>query len=328
MEDDLDLDSGTVTDTEPADFNFNAAFDAVASEMMGRGQEAAPSPPAADPPAPTPEEPPAPQPSTAPKSWKPEIAAKFATLEPEVQAEIARREDDFHRGIEVYKEDAALGKPMRQALAPYLPILQQYGIDPVAQVQNLMQAHHTLALGTAQEKTAMIKQLISDYRIDPSSLGLSTPTEEYTDPQVQALQKQLDELKSTVISERDRVAQAKRAELRAEVEAFAADPKNEFFDAVADDIARFMHGTKLTLAQAYEKAIWAHPTTRETLMQRKAMEAATAKVKADAEHAAKAAAAKSANVAPAPKSASVTAPTGSMEDTMKETLAQIRARSH
>ena len=45
----------------------------------------------------------------APKTWRPEAAAKFATLPPEVQQEVLKREEDIFKGLEGYKADASIG---------------------------------------------------------------------------------------------------------------------------------------------------------------------------------------------------------------------------
>ena len=45
-----------------------------------------------------------------PKGWKQEALDKFATLDPEIQAEVLQREDDFFKGIEQYKQAAQYAK--------------------------------------------------------------------------------------------------------------------------------------------------------------------------------------------------------------------------
>lgn len=51
------------------------------------------------------------------------------------------------------------------------------------------------------------------------------------------------------------------ARIEKEVEAFAADPAHPFFDELSDDIAAILK-TGASLAEAYEKAVWANPVTR------------------------------------------------------------------
>lgn len=62
-----------------------------------------------------------------------------------------------------------------------------------------------------------------------------------------------------------------RAAITKEVNAFAADPAHPFFDEVSDDIVAFLK-TGASLAEAYEKAVWANPVTRQKEIARRQKE--------------------------------------------------------
>lgn len=263
----------------------------------------------------------APAQSPAPKTWRPEAVAKWATLPPEVQAEVLKREQDMFQGLEGYKQDANLGKTFKSVMDPYLPTLQAHGIDPIKQVQGLMQAHLTLAKGTAEQKQAMFQKLAQDYGVE-----LTATEPAYIDPAVAALQQQLKTLQSDLQGRAAREAEASRSQLQKEIDTFASDPSHPYFDDVANDIALMLRNGAANLQEAYDKAIWANPITRAKEQARVTAEAA-AKAKADAD--AKAAAAKkaaSANVRSSAKAASGTAPLGSIDDTLAATMANIKAR--
>ena len=71
----------------------------------------------------------------APKTWRPDAAAKWAELPPEVQQEVLKREQDIFKGLETYKADATVGRSVNQIIAPYLPMLEAAGLielDPNA----------------------------------------------------------------------------------------------------------------------------------------------------------------------------------------------------
>lgn len=260
--------------------------------------------------------------SEPPKTWRKEAAAEWAKLSPVVQAEIAKREDDIFKGIEGYKADASFGKNISNVLAPYMPILQQHNIDPVAQISGLMQAHHTLALGSPEEKLALFHRLAADYGV-PLEGGVEAP---YVDPTVKNLQTELTQLKSTLQNDQ---LEKQKAEYTRQIEAFSADPKNIYFSdqAVVKSMGDLLsQGKAKNLQEAYEAAIWLNPVIREKEIARqqteKAQEAAKqAKVKA--EEAKKASAS---NVKTRAKSATTAGPLGSIEDTLAETLATIKAR--
>lgn len=263
------------------------------------------------------------QPATeAPKTWRPEAAAKFATLPPEVQQEVLKREEDMFRGLEGYKADANVGKAVNQILQPYMPMLQQAGLNPLQQVEGLMQAHYLLATGTPEQKQMLFQRLAQDYGVN---LGYEQP---YIDPQVQALQKQLSDLQSKLSGREQQEAAAARSQLQSQIDTFASDPAHPYFDEVANDIAGLLRsGAAKDLADAYEKAVWANPVTRAKEQGRLTAEA-DAKAKAEAAtKATQARKATGANVSAKAKAASAAAPTGSIDDTLNAALTAIRSRA-
>lgn len=332
-----------------AEFDLSAAMDSIAADMAEASAPApAPAPTAGPSPAPAPNSAapegqgdsaavkpegegaaapaPAPAPTDAlPKSWRPELAEKWATLDPAVKAEVLRREEDIFRGIEAYKADAAFGKPIKAAMDPYMPILEQYGINPADQVRNLMNAHYTLSFGTPEQKAGLLRQLAQDYGVPLP--GAAEGEAAFVDPQVQALQQELAQLKSQLAGFQRTQVQSVQERLRSEVEAFAAKPENDLFDKVAVDMALLIKADRnMTLEQAYQRATWANPETRQILLDRKLKADAEAQAKAQQEHAARAAQAAKATVKSAPKSASATTPSGSIDDTLRETLEEINSR--
>lgn len=264
--------------------------------------------------------------ASVPKTWRKEAAEQWATLPPAVKAEVLKREEDMFRGLEAYKADAAIGRSMKSVLDPYAPILQQYNIDPAQQVASLMQAHHTLALGTPQQKAELFQQLAADYGVNLGELASAAPV--FVDPAVQALQSQVQLLQSTLTARERAEQQTRMATITSEIEAFAANPAHAHFDTVANDIAALLKsGTAKTLAEAYEKAVWANPMTRQKEIARQQTEAVEKQRAQTAERAQAAKRASAAVVHAKPRSVSGTAPAGSMEDTMRETLAAINARA-
>lgn len=311
------------------DFDFEGAGDTLSADLFGAvpadtppegGEGGNESPAAAEQPAATPA--PTAAPLQAPKTWRPEAAAKFATLPPEVQQEVLKREEDIFKGLEGYKADAGIGKAVKSVLDPYMPILQQAGIDPMQQISGLMHAHYTLATGSPEQKLALFQKLAQDYGVNLSG---EAP---YVDPQVQALQKQLSDLQSRMSGREQQEANNARAKLQAEIETFASDPAHQYFDEVANDIAGLLRsGAAKDLQEAYDKAVWANPTTRAKEQARLTADA-EAKAKAEAaERAKQARKVTGANVRSSAKAASGTAPLGSIDDTLNAALANIKARA-
>ena len=258
----------------------------------------------------------------APKTWRPEAAAKFATLPPEVQQEVLKREEDIFKGLEGYKADASIGKALKGVVQPYMHIFQAQGVDPIQQVSGLMRAHVALATGTPEQKQQFFQHLAKEYDVD---LGGEAP---YVDPQVAGLQKQLSDLQSRLNGREQHEANEARSKLQAEIDSFASDPAHQYFDEVANDIAGLLRsGAAKDLKDAYDKAIWANPITRAKEQARLTAEA-EAKAKAEAaERAKQARMATGANVKSSAKAASGTAPLGSIDDTLNAALANIKSRA-
>ena len=263
----------------------------------------------------------------APKTWRKEAAAVWGTLPAEARAEILKREEDVFRGIEAYKADAGFGKSLKGVMSPYMPILQEHGIDPVGQVQSLMHAHYTLASGTPQQKVELFQRLADDYQVDLGQLSASAAERPYVDPAVAALQTDVRAVQSQ-LSAAERARQAEvRTNLEAQIEKFAADPANAHFQDVANDMAILLEkGVCKTLPEAYERAVWMNPAVRAKEI---ASQQAAASKKAQDEAAARTAAARkaqAANVRTSAKNGSAAAPLGSIDDTLMESLAAIRSR--
>ena len=267
-----------------------------------------------------PETPPAVE-SAPPKTWRPEAAKSWDQVPAPAQAEILKREEDMFKGLETYKADATIGKVMKDIVAPYIPMLQAKNIDPVQQIRSLLHSHHTLEGGTIEQKTAVLHKLAEAY-------GVSLGEAPYMDPQVQTLNKTIDELRSRLDINDNRVAETVKANLKKEVDTFAQDPAHPYFDEVATDIATLIRTKAASnLDEAYEKAIWMNPGTRAKETARLTAEAATKAQETSAEKAKAAAKATSANVKTSKKSGSGTAPVGSMDDTLNETLGLIKSRA-
>lgn len=263
-----------------------------------------------------------------PKSWSPEHADKWNSLTPEhdwLRQTIQKREDDFHKGLEQYRTNAQVGERYTKLWERYNPVLQQHGIQAEQMdqmVQGLLNAQFTLALGTPEEKLGLMRDLLSNYQIDPKAL-LEQQAE--LDPNLAALQKEVQTLKSTLSERQQAELNATRDKARAELESFTKDKPD--FNLVANHIAAILQADpKATLQDAYEQAIWANPATREKAIKEKAAADAKAAEEADRKRAEEAARANAGSVRTPSRSASETAPTGSMDDTMKETLQRIKER--
>lgn len=198
---------------------------------------------------------------TLPKSWKKELAPKYETLDPEVQAEIYRREDDVFKGIEQYKSKATLAQEFEAAIQPYTPTLQQLGVSPIAAVKALMQADHTLRHGTMAQKQAVLMDVIRTYGVDYDPSNPPAQADSAT-VELQTVKQQLAELRQA--QEQSALTPYLNA-----VEQFRSDPAHEHYDLLENHILSLISsGAAKDLQEAYDQAVYAHPETRQQALAR------------------------------------------------------------
>lgn len=253
----------------------------------------------------------------APNTWKKEVAATWQTLPPQVRAEVARREADFHKGIEGYKQAAGFGQAMERAITPYAQTIQKLGITADKAVSELMATDHKLRQGTPQEKAAMLSALAQNYGIDMAQAQAVPQVE----PHVAQLQQEVRQLRGYIENQQSTVQRQSEDSLHSEISQFAADPSHSHFETVKGHMSALLQaGQATSLADAYEQAIYANPTTRAlVLAEQQAAQRAEAARKAQA--AREAASVNTRSRPPVPTSE----PIGSMDDTIRATLRKLQA---
>lgn len=322
------------------DFDFGAAVDSVAGELKDIDSSESPevlvasdktSSEAAEPgstetAAVTTKPAPSLTSDNAPKTWKPEVQALWANLDPTVKQEILRREEDMFRGLEQYKANSDSGKFLTQIAQPYEQAFAKHNLPVRETIAPLLQAQYILLEGSADQKKQLVTQLCQDFGIDLSGANFEAPAQ--ASPEVAALQNEIKALKSSMSGFTVQQQQRVKAESAAELEKFEKDPANIYFNELLPDMAQLLEANAAgTLKEAYELAMWKNPAVRSKEVQRQASEHQTAAQKAAAEKAAASAKASSASVKTSAKSGGAAAASGSIEDTLKDSLALIRKRA-
>lgn len=292
-------------------------------------------PAAADPAAPeTPEASPADAP---PDTWTKEAKGKWAAVDPELRAEIRRREGDIaklageaNQVVEQTRGKAAVADQLEKIMEPFAPVYQRYGVNPWHHLSNLLNAHYQLAFGSPEQKVKMVRQLASDAGLDLANLPEAGKAQENPLlPHVRALEQKIAQLEGGVTGVTKSIQEARAAELEAGILAFMNDTKaHPYFVEVAGDIAPLIEsGAARSLQEAYDLAVMRNPATRSKLMAAESTAAATARSKADADKAAAARKATGANVQ-SRRAGKGAPPKETVEDTIRNTLSDIRSRTH
>jgi hypothetical protein len=242
-----------------------------------------------------------------PKSWKQDVKAHWASLPPEIKAEVLRREQDIFKGIEGYKAAAERAKAFDDVLAPHREVMEQHGVDPILLVRDLASAHRVLSLGSPEQKAQAFEYLFKQYGFDPRTSQPAAQPAAADD-----LTSRLAAIESRLEAGSRANAEARFREVSQTVADFARDKPD--FEAVAGDVARLLRADKqLSLDEAYNQARRLNPQTFETIL---ATEREKARKEAE-EQAAKARRAGAVNVRSRDSEASPTGATGSMEETMQ-----------
>lgn len=301
---------------------------AAGAEPKLPASEATPPPTVGKDPAPV--EAPAATPAIEPPdTWTKEAKAEWAKLPPTIQGEVAKREADIAKYVGETRGKVNIADGFSKMLEPYQPIFQQYGVNAWNHVDALLKAHSALMFGNPQQKATMAFALLKDAGVDPSKLTGGNPLDAIA-PQNQenaALRQRIAQLEQGVTGVTSSLNAERAAEREAQVVAFAEDPAHPHFYAVWQDIHSLIQsGAAKTLQDAYDKATWSNPVVRQQMLDAQQAEKAERERKANVEKVTNSRRAASVNVRGRDNSSGAAAVSGNWENTLEDTLADIRSR--
>lgn len=251
----------------------------------------------------------------APQSWKKEKRELFNDLSPDVQKYILEREDQMKAGIDTDREDAGMGRTIRDLFKPYMNQLQQSGIDAPTAVKALLNQHVRMMNASPDEKRAILNQYAKSYGI--------TQEGDTQNPDLQKVMDELNGIKQQFAYQRQNARQAQIKETSDRVEKFASE--HEDFDQLSDEIAKLIYaGYDLEDAYNNAKKLNSDTEAEAKKLAEKMLAEEKAKAKKEAEEAKKA---KSVNIKSRDTRRTPTASLGTIEDTMQEVLRDINSRN-
>ena len=203
-----------------------------------------------------------------PSSWAPAAKAAYATLPPEVQEAVARREQEVNNGFRKLQE--------YKGLDDYVEMAKSSGTT----LKDALDRYRAAEDALEKDFGGGIVQLCSMYGVHPLQLA-SMFTRAFggqagqpqglpqADPQQSLIARRLaatEETVRTLISERER---AEQEAINASLEAFATD--HMYFEDVRQDMALLIReGRANTLDEAYDIACRMHPQIRDLLIKEQA----------------------------------------------------------
>ncbi len=279
-----------------------------------------------------------------PKSWAREMhpiwdkLAKGVPLNADESKRAAKyyneRESQMAEGAKAYSTDAEYGRSLRGVIARHEDVLRQQGLDAPRAVEFLFNAHRQLSAGTPEQRQAYLMRVAQNYSI-PLPQGMTgqqgQPSQVGEPLAVRELRERQERIEAAINADAQRRYQEQSEATAKEVEAFAANEKNMYFEECADHICMLLKADpKKTLASAYEEAVWANPVTRQKELARIQQER-EAEDRKKTEAAVKLAKKGTAtNVRGRDTARAPTAPAASLanlDDVMRETHEEIRSRA-
>lgn len=257
---------------------FKAATDPAAPEPSPLKTEAPSSAP-----APVAAGPETERPVTPPSTWSAAAKSIYATLPEVARKEIAKREADYARGIQMHADKARFAETLMREIQPYEAMLRAEGSTPDKAVASLMRSAYVLRTASPQQKGELIMQIAQQYGADLSQFvgqrespdGQQDPSnvqqtvQQLLSPYLQRLQAQEQQQAQ---AQQEQAAQVER-EISSQIEAFRSatnqdgTPKHLYFENVRGEMSALMaNGRAQSLDQAYEMACWANPEVRAALI--------------------------------------------------------------
>lgn len=261
----------SATDTRPRDERgrFVSGGEKVEQPVAAEAPKtnsvsAQPAPQQVEPPAAAAVEqkPAAPQTLAPPNGWSAEAKAKWHELPPEIQAAVNQREQDVAKFTSKTDEERQFGREMQRAVAPYLAQIQAEGGTPAGAVQSLLNTAYILRNGSPQQKQQALLGVAQQFNIQ-----LPTPGEQpQIPPELHALYQRINQLEGSLTQFQQGSMQATQAQIQSEIEAFAANPANQYFQEVKAHMAALLkEGLATDLQDAYDQACHARRDIRTTL---------------------------------------------------------------
>ncbi len=232
------------------------------------------------------------QPPTAaaapPAGWTAAEKAEWSKLSPVAQAAVSRREAEIARGGQQWSEQK---QRYEAVLSPVAQAASKYGLTTEQGLNALLAAQHRLETDPANA----IRELARNHGIDLATLAGQQPADGSREnppaPDIEALVRRAVQPLLAPIQQRWQTEENQKNESTVNlVTDFASQPGHEHFNAVHDELMALIPTVKAAnphwtidkvLQDAYDRAVYANPTTRQALSAAQ-QQAAEAKRIADA----------------------------------------------
>lgn len=225
--------------------------------------------------------------SKAPQSWKPDVREKWATLPPEVQAEVTRLDREVRQTMQTAAEARKGWDSFREVVGPYEALIRAEGGEPLKAVGSLLQTAAALRTAPPAIKARLVAGIIQQYGVpvdvlDAALSGQAPAAQPQNAPQQfdpEALIQQAQQRFAQQLQAQHQ--QAINTKAQQDTEAFVNGGGAEFLEDVRGLMANLLDaagrsGIPLSLQEAYDRACSIHPEVSKVVEQRRQAQTATA----------------------------------------------------
>lgn len=203
-----------------------------------------------------------------PVSFSAQAKAKWAETPKEIQQELAKREQDFHKELTKHDEERNFGRTVEKIVTPYMAQIKAEGATAPQAIENLLNMAHVLRVGSPQQKSDLLLRTAQTFGVDLRQALQVQQTQPQLPPQVQNALQEVQSIRQQMEQEKALKKQQEDSEIQSAISAFSADPKNVHFETVKAHMAALLKGgIAKDLQDAYEQAVYANPHTRPALLE-------------------------------------------------------------
>ena len=200
-----------------------------------------------------------------PPGWSVKAKSQFDSLPDDVKTAIATRETEIDKGFAKLRD--------YNGLDPWVELAKRNGTTLVEAVKNYNHFENALA----SDFLAGITLVCQRFNVNPLSLANSiiakaggVPTQigaSGNPPQNQNPGVDLTPIRQELNQLRSHLAGQQQREIQTQIDAFASDPRNKYYENVRPQMAQLIEaGIATDLKTAYEAASWMNPDVRQAIM--------------------------------------------------------------
>lgn len=215
-----------------------------------------------------------------PVAWRGAARQHWGELPQPVREEVIRREREVNTVLDESASARKFVTEFNEVVQPFQSFMAADGVTPIQATQNLMRTAAALQVGNPQQKAAIATEIIRKYGVPidvlDSMLAGETPLESVGHQQGHAaghseMQRYIDQRLAPVNqfmqglqTARQQRDQETDASVESEIDTFAADPKNTYYEDVREDMADLLEmqarrGKSMSIQEAYDAALRLRP---------------------------------------------------------------------